>query len=316
VFKILLAGAGGVGRTTLMTRAITGQFVADTSMTIGVDFHLCKLELGVENGLFEPSEITLQCYDLAGQDRWRFMQQAYVYGAKAAIITYDLTRMRTLDSIDEFTRLLRTYDPNLPILLVGMKLDRNNDIVVSDEYIEDFIRTYHFFDHIKVSAKDGTNVKDVFLRLVEEIARYNQLDISLSNSLEQIGISDSEYNRLESLPGCQIAQIEKKCKKSSNRIANHIRTRISGLLSQKNAEFYLNYLSQKRETIRNLQLKILHNIRLSNTDIADLMDIEGNYINVLEEFCMNCKTFTAYEVLSLLSRIDRVKIKNNIAILL
>ena len=45
VMKVVVAGAGGVGKTTLLTRAVTGKFVQQTSMTIGVEFHLLNLTI-------------------------------------------------------------------------------------------------------------------------------------------------------------------------------------------------------------------------------------------------------------------------------
>ena len=69
---MLIAGQGGVGKTTLLNRAVTGKFVSNTSMTIGVEFHLLNTTIGDpddENHL----DVTLQCWDFGGQERFRFM---------------------------------------------------------------------------------------------------------------------------------------------------------------------------------------------------------------------------------------------------
>ena len=130
VFKVLVAGQGGVGKTTLLTRAVTGKFVNNTAMTIGVEFHLLNLDFigQADDGL----KVTLQLWDFGGQERFRFMLDSYVAGAKGALLLYDLTRLRTLDGLEEWVNLVRKHDPNLPILFVGTKLDRVEDITVAD----------------------------------------------------------------------------------------------------------------------------------------------------------------------------------------
>ena len=75
LMKMIIAGAGAVGKTTLLNRVITGTFDSQTAMTIGVDFHV--LNLTVDN-----KAITLQLWDLGGQERFRFMVDGYITGAK------------------------------------------------------------------------------------------------------------------------------------------------------------------------------------------------------------------------------------------
>ncbi len=176
IFKILVAGAGGVGKTTLLTRAVTGKFVEDTQMTIGVDFHLISMSFG-DAGTEEEVKVTLQLWDFGGQERFRFMLDSYVAGAKGALLLYDLTRMRTLDNLDEWVSIVRKHDENLPVLFVGTKLDRTEDITVSDDYAKDFMEPLGLFDHLKISSKDGTGVKPAFRKIAREILRRNGIEV-------------------------------------------------------------------------------------------------------------------------------------------
>ena len=57
VFKVITAGEGGVGKTTLLYRYVKGKFLADTKMTLGVDFYIQEIEA---NGKL----INLQIWDL------------------------------------------------------------------------------------------------------------------------------------------------------------------------------------------------------------------------------------------------------------
>ncbi|MHA2474338.1 MAG: ADP-ribosylation factor-like protein [Promethearchaeota archaeon] len=59
ILKILTAGDGGVGKTTLLHRYVEGRFSADTKMTIGVEFFLKETEI-------DSKQCTLQLWDFGG----------------------------------------------------------------------------------------------------------------------------------------------------------------------------------------------------------------------------------------------------------
>ena len=82
--------------------------------------------------------VTLQLWDFGGQEHFRFMLDSYVAGAKGAMLPSDLTRTVTLDGLQEWIDLCRKSYPNLPILFIGTKLDRVEDITVSDDYAKEF----------------------------------------------------------------------------------------------------------------------------------------------------------------------------------
>ena len=170
VYKILVAGQGGVGKTTLLTRIVTGKFVQNTAMTIGVEFHLLNLTLGNED---EKVSTVIQLWDFGGQERFRFMLDSYVAGARGALLLYDMTRLRTLDGLDEWVKIVRTHDPDLPILFVGTKLDRVEDITVSDDYAKEFLDPLNMFDHMKISSKDGTGVEQAFKKITRKVLEIN-----------------------------------------------------------------------------------------------------------------------------------------------
>jgi small GTP-binding protein len=160
LFKVLTAGDGGVGKTTLLHRYIHDTFVANTQMTLGVEFFTKELE-------FEEASVMLQLWDFGGQEQFRFMLERYALGAKGALILFDLTRYITLESIEEWVRICRKGDPNLPILLIGSKLDMVEDIVVDDETALQIKEQFGFINFIKVSSKTGESVEETFKQLAD-----------------------------------------------------------------------------------------------------------------------------------------------------
>ena len=162
ILKILTAGEGGVGKTTLLHRFVEGQFSADTKMTIGVEFFLKEIVL-------DGKQCTLQLWDFGGQERFRFLLESYVLGAKGALLMFDLTRPMTLENLQQWVTICRKGDENLPILFLGTKIDLANDIMVDDDYALSFQEKFKLFDYMKISSKSGENVLEAFELLTKKI---------------------------------------------------------------------------------------------------------------------------------------------------
>jgi len=166
VLKVLTAGEGGVGKTTLLQRYIEGIFKADTQMTIGVQFFLKNLQIG--NNECGDIPCTLQIWDFGGQERFRSLLKSYANGAKGALVMFDLTRPLTLDRIGQWVKIVRAYN-EIPVMFLGTKDDLTDEMAVKEDYIEELIDKYDFVDYLKTSSKTGKNVNTAFRILTEAI---------------------------------------------------------------------------------------------------------------------------------------------------
>lgn len=162
ILKILTAGEGGVGKTTLLQRYVEGKFSEETKMTIGVEFFLKETEI-------DDKHCTLQLWDFGGQERFRFLLESYVLGAKGALLMFDLTRYQTLENLEQWVKIVRKGDPKLPILFLGTKLDLTDEIMVQDDYAEEFIAQFDLIGYLKISSKTGENVFNAFNSLTRKI---------------------------------------------------------------------------------------------------------------------------------------------------
>ena len=162
VLKILTIGDGGVGKTTLLRRFVEGVFTKDITMTIGVEFFVKDMQV-------ENCECSLQLWDFSGQERFRFLLDSYINGAKGTLLMFDLTRIVTLEPLIEWADILRKNNPELPILLIGTKKDLEQKGFVDDNYVMQLKETFHFIDFIKISSKTGENVNTAFEILVRNI---------------------------------------------------------------------------------------------------------------------------------------------------
>jgi len=165
VFKILVGGNGAAGKTTLLRKYVDGFFDASSIATVGVDFFIKQITY--ENiGIF-----TLQLWDLGGQERFRHLLEAFIMGAKGALLLFDLTSMPKIDHILNWVNIVRMHDFALPIILVGTKLDLEEFIAVDDESANSIKNTFNMIDYIKTSSKTGINIEKVFDVMIQELIK-------------------------------------------------------------------------------------------------------------------------------------------------
>ncbi len=162
LLKVITGGEGGVGKTTLLHRYIEGVFLANTRLTIGVEFFLKELEI-------EGKKILLQVWDFGGQDHFRPLLRNYAVGARGALLLFDLTRVSSLQRIEQWISICRPDDIEIPIIFLGTKLDLTEDIVVNDDIALKLKEKYRFFEYLKISSKTGENVNLAFELLAREL---------------------------------------------------------------------------------------------------------------------------------------------------
>jgi Ras-related protein Rab-7A len=173
-FKICVFGDGGVGKTTLVNRYVSGRYKEDYKMTIGVDFYIKNLEMG-------SNRIQLQIWDFGGEHQFKNLLPNYVIGASGGIFIYDISRFSSLTNLEEWLKVLKknpeAENIYLPTLLVGSKLDLESEgkRVVEKEYGSEHGKKFNLFDHVECSSKTGNNVEKVFEILTKKM-------IILSNS--------------------------------------------------------------------------------------------------------------------------------------
>ncbi len=168
VYKIVVAGDGGVGKTSFLNRYLVDHFDPGTEMTIAIDHYVQKFKLNEQ-------KYELQIWDMGGQDRFRFLLQNFIKGTAGGLILFDLSRYSiTMDSLYDWVTLLREKNEGIPIILVGTKYDiieseeKFNESLI-DEFANDFKEELNLQDYIKISAKTGMNKKVPIEKLLENI---------------------------------------------------------------------------------------------------------------------------------------------------
>jgi len=155
LYKIIAAGDGGVGKTTLLHRYVEGKFKIDTIMTIGVGFFYKSVDIGA-------NRYNLQLWDFGGEQHFRAILDSYAKGSQGAMLVIDLTRLSSVNKLDEWVEIIRKEDEGIPIILIGSKCDLENKISITDEYALEIKEKYDLKEYIKTSSKTGFNVDKVF----------------------------------------------------------------------------------------------------------------------------------------------------------
>ena len=165
-YKILMLGDASVGKTSLTIRYVSGVFLADLKLTIGVDFYSKNIQ-------WKENKIKLQIWDFGGEERFRFLLPQYCRGANGAFFLYDITNQITLDHLPDWTQIIREKAGDVPIVLVGSKLDLNEFRAVPREDGLLTAKMYNLSAFIEVSSKTGENVEKAFKSLMESVYKKN-----------------------------------------------------------------------------------------------------------------------------------------------
>jgi small GTP-binding protein len=158
-YKLCIFGEGGVGKTSLTRRFLTGLFEVDTKMTMGAAIFVKYLEV-------EGKKVAVQIWDFGGEKQFRFLIPVYAHGSAGAIYMFDISRYNTLANTEDwlsfFKEGLAEGQKEIPMLMVGGKLDLEENRTVKKEEATALCQKIGCFDYLECSAKSGENVEKIF----------------------------------------------------------------------------------------------------------------------------------------------------------
>eukprot|EP01094_Clydonella_sp_ATCC50884_P009771 TRINITY_DN192_c0_g1_i3.p2 TRINITY_DN192_c0_g1~~TRINITY_DN192_c0_g1_i3.p2 ORF type:complete len:218 (+),score=103.05 TRINITY_DN192_c0_g1_i3:45-656(+) len=162
LFKLLLIGDSGVGKSCLLLRFADDTYTESYISTIGVDFKIRTIQM-------DGKSIKLQIWDTAGQERFRTITSSYYRGAHGIIVVYDVTDQVSFNNVKQWLQEIDRYAcESVNKLLVGNKSD------LSTKKVVDYNTAKEFADGLGIplletSAKNATNVEEAFVTMTKEI---------------------------------------------------------------------------------------------------------------------------------------------------
>jgi small GTP-binding protein len=162
-YKIVVAGASAVGKSSLVQRLVQDTFVEDGITTTGAEFYSYTCPVNSES-------VKLQIWDTAGQERFRSVAKSYFRNALGAVLVYDIANVDSFDQLGDWLSELRTHaSPNAYVLLVGNKADLEESRQVGSDLVRSFAEK-HRLETVETSARSGQNVKEAFARMALEVS--------------------------------------------------------------------------------------------------------------------------------------------------
>ena len=172
LFKILIIGDSGVGKSCLLLKFTDRYFNDSYISTIGVDFKIQTIQLN-------NKIIKLQIWDTAGQDRFKTITTSYYRGSHGIVIVYDITDKESFLNVRNWLAEVHKYaSDNVKILLVGNKCDLEKDRQVSIQEGQELANKLNI-PFIEASAKDSTNVQQLFVKLTTILAENHSPKINV-----------------------------------------------------------------------------------------------------------------------------------------
>lgn len=183
LFKVVLVGDSGVGKSNLLNRYTRNTFSEDMKSTIGVEF--ATRILTVPDG----KRVKVQIWDTAGQERYRAITNAYYRGALGAVMVYDCTKSLTFENVARWHKELQDHaNRDINLVLIGNKCDLVSD---SDKREVTLEQAQAMGEDIgmkvyEASAKSGLNVDAAFEQLVHQIYAKVQTNMSIESSNKSV----------------------------------------------------------------------------------------------------------------------------------
>ncbi|OMJ70865.1 hypothetical protein SteCoe_31080 [Stentor coeruleus] len=182
LFKIVLIGDSGVGKSNILSRFTRKEFNLESKTTIGVEFAQKSIEI-------EGKIVRAQIWDTAGQERYRAITSAYYRGAVGALLVYDISKTTSFENVDKWLKELKDHaDSQIVVLLTGNKADLKHLRAISTEEAATYSQK-HSLAFIEISALDGTGVDKAFETVLNEIYQLTIRNVIGSKKNTSVGPS-------------------------------------------------------------------------------------------------------------------------------
>ena len=206
LLKYIIIGDAAVGKSNLLLRYCHGQFKPEYQLTIGVEF-------GAKNVQINNKVFRIQIWDTAGQENFRSITRAYYKNSVCALVVYDISSRDTFNNVSTWIEDCKNQSPKTIFMaLVGNKSDLNDKRQVTYDEGKDLAERNNMM-FFETSAKDGTNVEEIFLNSANEISKKiseNYYDLEndtcgikrgLNRNAQQLHLGDQGNNNRNS-GGC------------------------------------------------------------------------------------------------------------------
>ena len=165
--KLITLGNSKVGKSSFILRYTDNEFSIQIPTTIGIDYKY-KFET-----LDSGERVKIYIFDTNGQERFRAISKNMIKNANGVLLLYDITDRESFTSVAEWMQsIYNEKDKNFPIVLIGNKIDREDDRVITKNEGEAEAKRYNI-DYFEISCKNNINIRDPIMNLISKISEAN-----------------------------------------------------------------------------------------------------------------------------------------------
>ena len=190
IIKIALLGDATVGKTNLVIRFVDNSFSINTPTTIGYDYKSKTIVLNDS----KKKKAKLQIWDTAGQERFMSLTNNIYKRVDGIILVYDISKYETFSNITNWIKRIKEFNDRLPVLIVGNKIDKNEERIVSFNEGEKLANEYNM-NFFETSALSGDNVDEAFISFSNEIMKYLKNNSNISGDSFSIDNSENKNKK-------------------------------------------------------------------------------------------------------------------------
>ncbi|XP_061173051.1 ras-related protein Rab-13-like [Saccostrea echinata] len=162
LMRLLLVGETGVGKTCVLCRYASEEFIDSHITTIGIDFKMKTISVGGKT-------IKVQIWDTAGQERFESITKQFYRRAQGIILVYDITSKMSFEAVPKWLDYVKQFArEDVSVLLMGNKKDKEDNRQVAEEEAKKFAEENKLLFY-ETSAKDSINLEKAFYSLCEDV---------------------------------------------------------------------------------------------------------------------------------------------------
>ena len=187
--KVVLLGHSTVGKTCIATRYVRGTFLQNTISTVGASYLTKSFTLGQE-------QYDFNIWDTAGQELYRSLTPMYYRNAHAALVVFDVTNKPSYIAAEKWIDELREGNDSVFIILVGNKIDLQEQRVV-DEKEGYALADKYGLPYIETSAFTGIGIDKAFQTIIMQIKNNEKLKQKLRppNASQQKSVEQTQNDQ-------------------------------------------------------------------------------------------------------------------------
>jgi len=195
IFKIITLGDSGVGKTSIINKYITDNYLDNVASTLGVNFSYKKLIFN------KTQKIMLKLIDTCGQEKFRSLSKSYFKNTDGVLYVFGLDDKESFDNIkiwmEYFNEECKIED--IPKILVGNKCDLDTDKELDKNIINEFSEKNNI-KYFATSAKNGININELFEAMGKMLYKK---ELHLDRQEESIIISGDQTKKSNKCIKCE-----------------------------------------------------------------------------------------------------------------